>query len=441
MAPRLLALALCLCFLCGCAPISMNTDDLLEPPRLNQRQTKVEEALGATLGATQNLNSILYRYPQSGDFRSPFVFYDLDKDGLQEAIVFYAFRADTESVRAKILKEREDGSWQVLNDLSGMGEDQVDFIQFSHVLSWESECMLIGWQNTRTGQSTLEVFSFDGGVLRTEAQMSYTLHCVDDFFGDGLSEIALVRQDSTEFYQTVLLGRSVDGRLTTLGEAQLSPEINTVLQVRRGRLWSSAYAIYVDERRTDTYVATEIVQVTRMGLKSLVGEDNFEWYGRTFRSEEALSVDLRDDGLVEIPTHADLPGYVAESGMTPPLLTEYIRLTVSGGFEVAYSAVVNNDAGYLVLFPDRWRDNVTVIRRPESSEWQFYKIDPATNLPSTELLRIWVYTVGDYRDRFTYDYHLLAEKGRFQYYAYLPKTGSEPLAVTESELSMLFLLL
>lgn len=439
MASKLLALALCLCLcmLSACAPITMSTENLLEPPKLNQRQTKVEEALDATL----DLSAILYRYPQSGDFSSPFVFYDLDKDEREEAVVFYAFRNDPESIRAKVLKEREDGSWQVVYDLSGRGEDQVDFIQFAHVLSLEQECMLIGWQNTRTGLSSLEAFSFGSGEFRREIQISYNLICVDDFLDNGLSEIALVQLDSDDFYQAVLLGRSPDGRLTPLGDAPLAIDVNTVLQLQKGKLWSSNYALYIDELLIDSKVATEIIQVTRSGLRNMVGEETPELFLETQRSEEILSVDLHGDGFIELPTLTELPGYTADSGIAPPPLVEYIRMTASGVFELAYTAVTNTDAGYLVFFPERWRSTVMVERRPESNEWYFYKVDPTTNLRSTELLRIYVYTMGNYRDRNTYDYTPLAERGRFQYYAYIPRTYGEPLAITEEELSRMFLLL
>ena len=108
MARNILAITLCLFLLGGCASISMNAEDLLVPPRLNQRQTMVEEALQATVSPSD----ILYQYPQRGDYRSPFVFFDMDNDGLQEAIVFYTHRLEDEMVRAKVLRTWRETFWQ-----------------------------------------------------------------------------------------------------------------------------------------------------------------------------------------------------------------------------------------------------------------------------------------------------------------------------------------
>ncbi len=441
MANKLLALTLCLFLLGGCASISMNAEDLLVPPRLNQRQTMVEEALQATVSP----GSILYQYPQRGEYRSPFVFFDMDNDGLQEAIVFYTNRAGDEMVRAKVLRETKDGYFQQVRDITGNG-DQVDFVQFSHLLDRESCSLLIGWHNSRKGTYTLGVYAYRDGNWSREAQMAYESLDVDDYFGDGLNEILLIRQDSSDYYQLTLLGRTVDGRLSTLGELALSPDMVAVLQMCRGRL-DNGYAVYIDQLRADSFTATEVVAVTRNGLQSLVGELNFELYSETFREQEVLSVDLQEDGLVEIPTHSELPGYLSEDELEPPPLTNYLRLTTSAeqsgySFQRVYSAAVNEEAGYLVFFPERWLGNVTIRRRPESNEWRFYKVDPVTDFATTELLRIGVYSIRDYQDQFTKNYIDLVQRGMFQYKAYIPATTEEPLAITERELeTQLFMLL
>lgn len=441
MIPKLLVAALCLALLCSCTSLSMNTEDLLTPPSLNQRQAQVEEALEATISP----NSILYRYPQRGDYRSPFVFYDLDKNGRQEAMVFYSYRSDPQYVRAKILRETGDGSWEQVKDLSGFG-DQVDFIQFARLTDSEAECILIGWQDARQGQSVLSIYTYDGAAFQSEIEISYQTNglSVDDYFDNGLNEVLLVRQDRDGEYFLCLIGTTPDGRLGILAELSLSLEINTVLQMRKGRLWNGNYAVYIDERHIDTYLATEVVEVTPTHpyLLSRVGDVDYELFSQTFRDGEALSTDLRGDGMVEIPTLEELLWVSPESELEPPPLTHYIQLNSMGTFHTAYSAAVNADAGYLLFFPKRWQDRVTVQGSPETNEWRFYKVDPVTLQPVVELLRIRVHFTRDNIDRFVQqNYILMAEKGMFQYYAYLPNLPGEFLALNETELSQLFMLL
>lgn len=437
MAFKVLALTLCLLLCTSCSPITMSTEDLLVPPRLNQRQTKVEAALDATM----NLSSILYRYPRTGEHRSPFVFYDLDGDGAQEAIVFYTDRATQMNVRIGILQEGEDDSWTVVQDIAGSG-DQVEFIRFANISSAETLSVLIGWQDSRSNQSTLSVYALQRGKLETSVQMPYDMLDVDEYFGDGLSQILLVRRDNSNLYQLYLLGGTYDGQVGVLGDLSLHQDLDSVLQMKKGRLWGNRYALYIDERRTDALTATEIVAVSRDRLELLVGGIDPELYNRTARPEEALCLDLRGDGVVEIPTQTELPG--DQSGeIGPPPLTLYLHYVTGGDFEVAFAAAVNADAGYLVFFPSSWLDQVTIQRSPESNEWHFYKIDPETDQPVVELLRIRVQSSRDYLDRFVREnYILLAERELFQYYAYLPSNPGEPLAITQAELTAnLFMLL
>ena len=72
----------CLWALSGCSGFSSSTADLMRPPRLTPEQSAINEALtAAALTQTYTL-----KYPKSGEYRSAFVFHDIDGDGVEEAI-------------------------------------------------------------------------------------------------------------------------------------------------------------------------------------------------------------------------------------------------------------------------------------------------------------------------------------------------------------------
>lgn len=74
----------CLWALSGCSGFSSSTADLMRPPRLTPEQSAINEALtAAALTQTYTL-----KYPKSGEYRSAFVFHDIDGDGVEEAIAF-----------------------------------------------------------------------------------------------------------------------------------------------------------------------------------------------------------------------------------------------------------------------------------------------------------------------------------------------------------------
>jgi len=436
MAKRLLGILLCLLLLPSCSYIPTGyTEELLSAPTVNDQQAKVRAALEATL----NLSNIQYRYIQTGDYRSPFVFFELDGSGRRGAVVFYAYKGDPSNTaaRAKVLRENDDGEWAQVFDISELGE-QINFIQFSNLLDRDNKCMVIGWQNAR-GSPMMGVYSLsEYGVEKRELSCPYSFYLIDDFDDSGVEEILTISWDvDADQLSLYLYGRGLGGRLEQLSRLALAEDVE-VLQMIAGRL-RNGKAIYIDELLDGSIIATEIVSVSGGKLTPEVTEQNGVLYSATFREyEDQLSTDLEKDGVVVIPLYHALPGQSSNEEIENVPLTEYIRLGEEG-FETAYSGVYNDSDGYVLFFPDRWLGQVTVERQPETREWRFLALDPETKQPSDELLRIRVYSAGDYRDKFAADYKKLDERGQLEYHAYIPAAEGSFLAVSEQEIRRMFL--
>ena len=442
MALRIFCLALCFVLLSACAPLDANIEDLLSPPRINQRQTQVEQALSEHI----SLGAIQYQYPQDGDYRSPFVFSDMSGDGLMEAVVFYTLTGGDGGIRVKVLREQAGGNWLLVDDRAGFG-DRVQIVRFARLLDPHTLNLIVGWEDSASGQRRLDVFSCRDGRLQVLSQNYYTVFEIDRFMHGSLEQIALVRQDQLGRHLLSLLGRTPDGRLASVGEAVLSMDIYRVLNLTKGAMRPGISGIYVDARRFDAQIATEIFEVSADALFPLVADIDNEvinaLYQQTIRPLDPalLSVDLRRDGRVVVPVHHEeaLPGLVTESELDELRLTLFMQYDYAGVLEIADTAIVNQEAGYLFFFPARWVDHVTVQRRSEINIWQFFEVNPLTNLPYNELLRIRVDSISDYRDQLLEGYIRLAERGIFEYYAYIPNTQS-PLALTLEEVRASFML-
>lgn len=443
----------CVCCLAmsGCDFIVSDTESLLSRPTLNDQQARVYAALEDTL----NITDIEYRYIQRGDFRSPFVFFDMDGDGSDEAIVFYAFAADPSSTRTMILRRTGDGDWSPLYDFP-VHSEQVDFVQFAHLLSQESYCMIIGWQGAQ-GQSSrstdrfLGIYSLSGGSFNTEVDSQpYVEYIIQDFDSDGLDEIVTVYRERGQFRISLL--RSIGRHIDITASIPLSYDADTLLHMTTGRLWDNSAAVYIDELRIDTSVATEVFQVTRNGMNTLAGGDppesaeeaGYSWenYQYTFRDEPILSRDVNGDGRVLVPASPlALPGNV-EDGMEYPLqLTPMMEMTAYG-FDEQYRAVINETEGYLLRYPDRWVDAetgeflVTVQRDDENGEWRFFLVDRESGELTVELLRIQSYTARE-AGAAGPDEIYLGSRGTRHFTAYIPRTGTAA-ALTEPDLRALF---
>jgi hypothetical protein len=437
-----LAALAALLLLCSCGTITLSgTESLLNAPKLNQRQ----EGLLLALESTLNTRGIVYRSPQNGEYRSSFIFFDMDLNGLDEAIVFYSLLSDEAgTTRAKILTQRENGEWAPLSDLPSQSAS-VDFVRFERLLDARSYCAVIGWQGREREPSTLQVCSMRGGVFNADEFIApYTGLAVDG--AGAIASMVLFSQSGARLTASLVSG--VGGYIETLYTLPLCSEAESLLRITGpvdGR-------IFIDERLSGSIranVATEIIGIA--GLRSLtmlcggdyeedasrqtLARENYEM---TVRDEDILCADYDGDSEIDVPYPTALPGN-AESGLLVPSLMRFLRFN-GYTFESGGAAVVNAEAGYLVNFPERWIDNVTVEYLPEIGEWRFRKWDHDMLESSDELLRVRVSSSQDYLDSFV-DYTELEERSALTYSAYIPAVPGEPLAVSEPEVRRLFRLL
>lgn len=445
---RLLAGFLCMVLLSSCNFVVMDTEGLLTPPTLNQKQHDVYTALKSTLNST---TEITFKYPQRGEYLSPFIFFDMDGDGRDEAIVFYSYNSDLSNTRTKILRQDAAGGWAPLQDISMSGSDTVDFVQFAKLLSADSYCMLIGWQSTmgqtsRVADSVLGVYSLAGDSFTTEVdQQPYISYTIQDFDGNGLEEIVTVEREQTLTLRISLL-RPVDNHIDVVASLPLNDEADLLLQMVTGRLWDGSSAVYIDEVRIDGPTATEVIRVTSRGLEILAGgipplaeepDPAWENYLYTYRDDQSLRCrDLDGDGIIEVPTDPiALPGDL-EIGREDPLRLNQLMHMTAQGFSIRRSAVINEAEKYLVFFPDQWVGQVAVARDDDIDEWRFCLVDDEAGEQGAVLLRIRAtaatQTAGP-------EEILLHTAGSRSYIGYIPRTTGDAPGITEAQLREMFL--
>ena len=114
--------------LSSCTGFSVVTEDLMDPPKLTAEQTAINNALKQSVISS----TIRLKYPKTGDYRSSFVFHDIDGDDEQEAIAFYSVES-SDYTRVSLLDQKE-GQWVAVYELPGASED-VEFISFANLSS------------------------------------------------------------------------------------------------------------------------------------------------------------------------------------------------------------------------------------------------------------------------------------------------------------------
>ena len=464
MKPAIAALlAAALSLLCSsCSGFNLRAEDLMRPPKLTEEQTAIENALKSSAIS----GNITYKYPQSGDYRSAFVFHDIDGDGQEEALVFYAAPDLSDYARVSLL-DNLNGSWVAVQEMPGSEQD-VEFISFGSITRPGRQDIVIGWGSPDQEGGQLGVYAYRGGELVELYSSSYHSYLLEDLSEDGLDDLFLLERNGDTSSLNLV---SWDGyQLDRTSRVTLSQRISQIPGMTAGMLSNAdtQKGLFLDELLNDGSLATEVFTIEDGELYGVITYDmpsdqvlleearaqaegvspsagvalqSPTLYDLTLRINTSsrdqtpfpLCGDVNGDGIVEIPTNLRLPGYSDAEEGTWLYLTEYNQLK-GRSLNRIYAAAVNREAGYQVVFPEEWIGRVSVVNRLEDNEWRF--VEFSNSLAQSREL-----------DKFLGDYQVFAERGMFTFYGYVPQQvqaapeEEERLEISLEELRELFSLL
>ncbi|MBQ3050236.1 MAG: hypothetical protein IJC94_09810 [Oscillospiraceae bacterium] len=406
-----LAVAAMMFFLSSCSGMDFGIEALILPPKLTNEQSELYTALETAAG-TENLR---LRYPKSGYNNSAFSFYDIDNDGHKEAIVFYSIQDETDT-RINILKNAGN-KWISVYDARGK-EEVVVSVEFAEFTEGKTS-IVIGWQNTISGNNIFTVYGFAGNTLSEEFSTSYEASAVCDLTGDGCDDAVIFSSTDESRETSIRLVSSQGDELRVISEEKLSIGAAEYLSVKNGSAAGIENALYVDYKIADESYSTDILYFENNKLKSLFALKGEEL---PIRYEALLSEDIDNDGVIEIPYQTAMEGAQTEEEEITYLTTYYEASKLS--IYPKFTAVINIRDGYMYKLSADWVDSVVLIKSSYDNEWSFCELLD-NNIVGMELLRIRTVNKNTYHDKFDETYRLIAEKGVNQYYIFVPSTESE----------------
>ena len=435
--PALAALAAVLMSCTGCSRLQTSVEDLMSPPVLTQEQAEIRSALSRVSGDSE----IKYKYPQNGDYRSSFIFFDIDSDQVEEALVFYQSPSKGDSTWINIL-DRQDGQWvSVCETPAPDTTASIDFVSFEQLTDSQTVSLVVGWEDARSGKTVI-AYNYDNGRLLPIFERDYTELSITDLDGNGSTDLVLFTQQAQS--TLVFLACKTENGFETVDSVQLDRSIVSFDNILSGRTAAGTAALFLDST-VDLYESpfqiTDVLSAKRGEngtpvLVNLLDNEEVTLSQGTMRPAQNLFCrDIDGNGTVEIPTVATLPGYEGIFDESAIFLTSYNQLSSTSQLIPCQSGVVNPQHRYLLTFPERWLDNaVSAVVQPENGEYTFFAYTGDLSDTSTVLLKLRVYSAKDYHDKFDDNYfQLIGQKGLFEYYAYLPETHNS-LTITEQEL-------
>lgn len=424
-----LAAAFCSVFMAGCS-FGGSVDSLLSPPKLSEEQNAVYDALIRSAG-----KDIRLKYPRSGEYRSAFVFANIDSEPDREAIVFYEKTGETEgggNVRINII-DRRGGKWTSVYDHAGAGTG-IDRIFFSELGGSGRQSVIIGY-TLLSGERSVQVYDYEDGLLTSKYSDTYSTMFTADLERDGKNELILIRpgnQMKKASASLVSIDPESGEALETSGVA-LDESATEFVSVAAGYVGKETPAVFIDGL-SGGQLTTEIIYSVDGQLRNplYLGESGL--IEKTRRPAGYTCTDIDLDGVIEIPTLSLFPGYSEDSSGTKLYSTDW-NIFDNYSITKKYSSFYNIGEGYCFILPSRWDGIVTAKRDSATGEVIFCKFRTDLLNSTVELLRIAVASEEETGTLLEEGYMVLKSNNKTNYLVKCPDIEDEPLVLTGTEIS------
>lgn len=424
-----LAAAFCSVFMAGCS-FGGSVDSLLSPPKLSEEQNAVYDALIRSAG-----KDIRLKYPRSGEYRSAFVFANIDSEPDREAIVFYEKTGETEgggNVRINII-DRRGGKWTSVYDHAGAGTG-IDRILFSELGGSGRQSVIIGY-TLLSGERSVQVYDYEDGLLTSKYSDTYSTMFTADLERDGKNELILIRpgnQMKKASASLVSIDPESGEALETSGVA-LDESATEFVSVAAGYVGKETPAVFIDGL-SGGQLTTEIIYSVDGQLRNplYLGESGL--IEKTRRPAGYTCTDIDLDGVIEIPTLSLFPGYSEDSSGTKLYSADW-NIFDNYSITKKYSSFYNIGEGYCFILPSRWDGIVTAKRDSATGEVVFCKFRTDLLNSTVELLRIAVASEEETGTLLEEGYMVLKSNNKTNYLVKCPDIEDEPLVLTGTEIS------
>lgn len=352
------------CLFSGCSfRMASSIDDLISPISPFGDNANIQSAMD-----TFAKNGYSLKTPSSGDYITSYNFYDIDSDGIDEAFAFYEPNDKLGTVDLAVL-DKTDNRWSVVCNIDGVGKD-VYSLTFCDITGDNMPEVLICW-DVISNSSTHELAAYkyntdDAGTSLESIDDSITVsnYICADMNNDSVNELLIFKIDSASRNSAKAeLYSAQNSSMRHLGETKLDSHILSYsdLKIEQAENYVRVYADAIG--RDGKSMLTEVIHWSNT-YNTIISP--FYSYSTgltksTSRNSMVNSVDLNNDGLIEIPTDKQLKRLPSQVKAVDWKIYKNTTL-----IHTDYSLLVSDDR-YQIVIPDEYINKISVSYNEKNS--------------------------------------------------------------------------
>lgn len=411
MARKLLVLMLValLALSSSCSWRIQAVDQLIRAPKLSGEYASLQKAFDEYL-LTQGGQTSILKPPLSGEFRSAYVLYDLNGNGMNDALIFYAHRNNPNVVRVNMLRHSSEDEWISIADYEGDGHEvhSVDFVDMNDDGLME---IVISWKFSDSNNKHLSVIGCtlneQGRIEDAEYLLSaeqYTEKLVVDLDLDGNIELFIALIETAEsrslgklLYYDADAGRVLpkpNGIIELDSRASAYRPLKYDVEKKEG---GDACRIFIDTivQQSPANMVTEIVvwdeakkrllSPTLSAENQTVSNDSL----RTAKLEESQDID--GDGLLDIPTYSKLVDsevLYSIAATTEDLYIVEWKTYTEDLFKSGLRYIDYDNGAFRFIVPSDFDTFSVFINATDNNRMEFFELDSEKNISGEPLFTL-----------------------------------------------------
>lgn len=356
--------------LSGCSLYGGEIIELFRPPRLDNEQQAVLDALHTSVNTEFTL-----KHPRTGNNRSSVVFTDMDGDNKNEAVAFFTLKGMA-TVRIQFF-DSIDGQWTPSTSVDADCSEVYQY-EFADINGDGDYELVVGWDislsdsltaNSSISTRRLSIYDFSQDGYKQIYTTPYSYMLTVNLNSDSADEIAVIATEALDsaaeespLINKLFLIRSSNSVINTSASVELFSGVSAYSNFIGGKIGDGTPAIFLDVKLNTGEYITQVLQLNGDTLSRLFPDITVN---PTRRNLPIYCMDIDQDTITEFPVCSPLPDY---STVSPTIryLTDWCTYE-KGIFTTSLSSIIGLSYDFYITISGENRSHITAEIIPEES--------------------------------------------------------------------------